>query len=263
MRQGIDTPWDGFYMTAIPQHPAAIANAYGIWFEIRKRTIESIGLYEAFHLAWPMFLLKNWPIIGIDMYQLEISGDIQQTMADVPSPFRNTDANEPRAQFSSKIEQGWGGSNPQRPRRGSFGASDSDEEKPRNNKYVRLEGIPPKEFDGDWSKTHQFLIQFKHFMWMNDGAWLLVCSYWFPWGLFSCRLGTSSLVQSLLFHWCHLFVCLERLVLESLWCQSFSGSFEILLHGCYIHMCQDCIRIESFLYLLYNSMLTYGICASL
>ena len=91
-------------MTAIPQHPAAVANAYGVWFEIRKRTIESIGLYKAFHLAWPMFLLKNWPITGIDMYQLEISGEVQQTTAIAPSPFGNMDANEPRAQFSSKTE---------------------------------------------------------------------------------------------------------------------------------------------------------------
>ena len=136
-------------MTAIPQHLAAITNAYGVWFEIRKRTIGSIGLYKAFCLAWPMFLLKNWPIMGIDMYQLKISGEVQQTTIAAPSPFGNTDANEPRAQFSSKTKQGRGGSNPRYPRRGSFGASDSDEEKPRNNKYVRLEGILPREFDGD------------------------------------------------------------------------------------------------------------------
>ena len=51
IRRGTDAPWDGFYMTAVPQHPAAIANVYGIWFEIRKRTIGSVGIYEAFHLA--------------------------------------------------------------------------------------------------------------------------------------------------------------------------------------------------------------------
>ena len=117
-----------------------------------------------------MFLLKNWPITGIDIYQLEISGDIHKTTAATPSPFGNMDANEPRAQFSSKTEWGQGGSNPQYPRRGSFGASDSDKEKPRNDKYVRLEGILPREFNGDQSKTHQFLIQFKCFMWMNEGA---------------------------------------------------------------------------------------------
>ena len=51
-----------------------------------------------------MFLLKNWPITGIDMYQLKISGEVQQTTATAPSPFENTDANEPRVQFSSKTE---------------------------------------------------------------------------------------------------------------------------------------------------------------
>ena len=102
----MDAPWDGFYITAISQHPAAITNAYGVWFEIRKRTIGSIGLYKAFCLAWPMFLLKNWPIMGIYMYQLEISGEVQQTTTSAPSPFGNTDANEPRAQFSTKTEQG-------------------------------------------------------------------------------------------------------------------------------------------------------------
>ena len=104
------------------------------------------------------------------MYQLEISEDVQQTTAATPSPFGNTDANEPRAQFSSKTEWGQEGSNPQYPRRGSFRASDSDKEKLRNDKYVRLEGILPREFNGDQSKTHQFLIQFKCFMRMNEGA---------------------------------------------------------------------------------------------
>ena len=35
---------------------------------------------------------------------------------------------------------------------------------------MRLEEIPPKESNGDRSKTHQFLIQFKHFMQMNERA---------------------------------------------------------------------------------------------
>ena len=106
-------------------------------------------------------------MMGINMYQLKILGDVQQTMAAATSPFGNMDTNEPRAQFSSKTEQGRGESNPQCPRRGPFRVSDSDEEKPKNDKYVRLEGIPP---NGDRFKTHQFLIQFKHFMQMNDGA---------------------------------------------------------------------------------------------
>ena len=96
------------------------------------------------------------------MHQLEISEEVQQTTATAPSPFGNTDANKPRAQFSSKTERGRRESNPQFPRK-FFGGSD-DEEKPRDDKYVRLEGILPKEFDGDQSKTHQFLIQFKRFM---------------------------------------------------------------------------------------------------
>ena len=95
-----------------------------------------------------MFLSKNWPITGIDMYQLEISGEVQQTTAITPSPFGNTDANEPKAQFFSKTEQGRGGSNPRFPRK-FFGGSDDEEEKPRDDKYMRLEGIPPNEFDGD------------------------------------------------------------------------------------------------------------------
>ena len=30
MHQEIEAPWDEFYMTAILQHPAAAANAYGV-----------------------------------------------------------------------------------------------------------------------------------------------------------------------------------------------------------------------------------------
>ena len=51
-----------------------------------------------------MFLLENWPITGIDMYQPKISGEVQQTTATALSPFGNMDANEPRAQFFSKTE---------------------------------------------------------------------------------------------------------------------------------------------------------------
>ena len=98
-------PWDGFYMTAIPQHPATIANAYGIWFEIRKRTIGSLATYEAFRLTRLMFLLKNWPMIGFDMYKFEISEEFLQTVtAMAPSLFENTDTNKPWAQFSLRIE---------------------------------------------------------------------------------------------------------------------------------------------------------------
>ena len=164
-------------MTTIPQHPAAIANAYGIWFEITKKTIGNVATYEAFHLAWPKFLLKNWPMTSIGMYQLEMSEEpirtIQQAVAaPASSPFENMDANEPQAQFSLRTKRGWEGNNPQHPRRDFFriNDSDNDEEEPKNNKYVRLEGIPPKEFNEDQSKTHQFLVQFKCFKQMNSGA---------------------------------------------------------------------------------------------
>ena len=51
-----------------------------------------------------------------------------------------------------------------------YGIRDLDDEEPKREKHVRLEGIPPNKFDGDRSTMHQFLVQFKQFMIMNNEA---------------------------------------------------------------------------------------------
>jgi hypothetical protein len=51
-----------------------------------------------------------------------------------------------------------------------FGVADLDATNENDEKYIRLEGIPPDCYDGDRNKTHQFLTQFKRFMLMNRRA---------------------------------------------------------------------------------------------
>jgi hypothetical protein len=38
------------------------------------------------------------------------------------------------------------------------------------DKYIRLEGVLPKSYEGDWAETQNFLMQFKRYILMNWGA---------------------------------------------------------------------------------------------
>ena len=67
-------PWTGYYTTAVPNHQIAVANAYGVWFEIRRRIDGALTTWEAFRIARPMYQLRHWPMKGLDMYKLELSG---------------------------------------------------------------------------------------------------------------------------------------------------------------------------------------------
>ena len=158
----IKAPWTGYY-TKYEGTWRAVANAYRMWFELRRRD----GTFEAVRVARLGMGLNHLPMDGIDIAGLTLSGEEIPTPARRPTPI-NEPTDEPieeeRPQLSSQTTCG------RPPPRGTgddpFGlanlAGGLMDDKP-----VRLEGIPLDKFEGNRAKTHQFLTQFKRFMMMN------------------------------------------------------------------------------------------------
>ena len=63
-------PWDGYYANYNGAN-LAVANTFGVWFEIRKRG----SSWEAYHLAHTSLQLKDWPCTGIDYSLLTKMGE--------------------------------------------------------------------------------------------------------------------------------------------------------------------------------------------
>jgi len=154
----IKAPWTGYYMKYEGTWHA-VANAFGMWFKLRRRD----GTFEAVRVAHLGMNLTHLPMDGIDVAGLTLSGEEIPTLAR-----RSTPANEPieeeRPQPSSQTMRG------RPPPRSTgddpFGLANILNN-PMDDKPIRLEGIPPDRFKGDRAKTQQFLTQFKQFMMMN------------------------------------------------------------------------------------------------
>jgi len=63
-------PWDGYYANYNGAN-LAVANAFGVWFEIRKRD----SSWEAYHLARYSLRLKDWPCDSINLSLLDKTGE--------------------------------------------------------------------------------------------------------------------------------------------------------------------------------------------
>jgi hypothetical protein len=62
-------PWDGYYILQnFIKH--AIANAYGVWYEIKKQG----NTWTAIQVAQPSFKVNHWPMNRINMEALKNSG---------------------------------------------------------------------------------------------------------------------------------------------------------------------------------------------
>jgi hypothetical protein len=59
-------PWTGYY-TNYNGAKLAISNAYGVWFEIRKRG----DTWEAHRRARASLHLNDWPLDGLDLTAIE------------------------------------------------------------------------------------------------------------------------------------------------------------------------------------------------
>jgi hypothetical protein len=156
----------------------AILNAYGIWFEIRKRG----DTWEAHRRARASLHLNDWPLDGLDLTAIEgipppnitrVFGQTTRQRSPSPTP-SNTgaagdDPGRPTNPISLQTERGRGGRCPHGTGDDPFTLADLDDDAPTKGNG-RLEGIPPTTFDGDRSRTINFLTKFKSFMLMNDDA---------------------------------------------------------------------------------------------
>jgi hypothetical protein len=172
-------PWTGYYVTYNGAN-FAVSNAFGVWFEIRRRE----ETWEAFRVARPQFQLKDWPAEGINYAVLLSTGDaMPQSRApsrastfgflDTPGPQQvpiqtvGVSSFTPRQLPPKKPRQRKGrGHSPS----DSESSDDDDKEKEDKGKPRRLEGVVPSKFNGDRSRTEDFLHEFKRYARMNAGA---------------------------------------------------------------------------------------------
>src|SRR5882757_2866453 len=162
-------PWTGYY-APYKRAQIAVANAYGVWFEITRRNSE----WSAIRPARSSLHLNNWPCDGINLAALEASGE-PTPVSRASSKARTEDGEEEeevapptRTEPRSSLTQR-GGRKPRGTGDDPYTLGDLDgEDKPSGN--GRLEGVVPTAFDGDRSKTMKFLTDFKSFMLMNEDA---------------------------------------------------------------------------------------------
>jgi hypothetical protein len=153
----------------------AVANAYGVWFEIAREH----NRYMAIRPARSSFQLKDWLAEGMDMALLTASGR-SIPVSHAPSHQSRPDTNDPDNHpqpttdpLSSQTQRGRRGGFGGRPHGTGddpFGVNDLDEDEPPKGKSKRLEGVTPTKFNGDRSKTLSFLAEFRRFMNMNRDA---------------------------------------------------------------------------------------------
>ena len=159
-------PWDGYYANYNGAN-LTVTNAFEIWFKIRKRD----NTWEVYRLARHSLQLKDWPCDRVNIACLSLTGEpLSTSQAATPASSYHSN-HEPRevpirTTFSSHTLRQPPPYPPQRLRGTGddlFGVGDldSDEERPRDRKPRRLEGIPPDAFTGDRSKTVSFLAEFK------------------------------------------------------------------------------------------------------
>ena len=167
-------PWSGYYANYLGAR-LAVANAFGVWFEIQRRP----NGWEAIRPAPASLGLKNCAATGIDEAALWTSGeetvpawDNTQVHGRGPTRDSNTAEGEEEGSThltelrSSQTERGRG------PRRrrcswgGPFTHEDLNDDDPRQT-IVDLEGNPPEKFEGDRSNTRAFLVKFNLFMRIN------------------------------------------------------------------------------------------------
>jgi len=105
-----------------------------------------------------------------DTTKLALAGkalNILEPTKDTPS---EPEEDEPMLVQSSETFQGRGPRKPQGDEDDPFTLANLDDNKEKDSKHRRLEGNPPKAFDGDRARTIRFLTQFKRFMLMNRKA---------------------------------------------------------------------------------------------
>ena len=169
-------PWTGYY-AIYNGAKLAVSNAYGVWFEITPHQ----GGYRAIWKARDALQLYHWPCEGIDMAFIKQSGEpiitthvygTHQTSEHPSCERRDLPPTRPTDPFSSQIEKAQWGRGGKKPRGDGDDPYTLDDLSDNEDWYKggQLEGNPPTKFNGNWSKTVEFLGQFKCFMRINKAA---------------------------------------------------------------------------------------------
>jgi hypothetical protein len=172
-------PWSGYY-TNYKHTRIALSNAWGIWFELKRRGNEVIAI----RVARNSLKLLHLPVEGLDMRELIQLGEPIDATAPpscAQTPFQTPynppnvlrDEPEERPERDDDMCANVGQSTdtvckpPRRPTgrpRGNgndpYGL-DNLLDKPIGKNNVRLEGIPPEKFTGERGQTIPFLTKFK------------------------------------------------------------------------------------------------------
>jgi Retrotransposon gag protein len=174
-----DAPWPGYYGEYRGAR-IAVANAFGVWFEIEKKPGEG---WTATRTARTVLKTNDWPVDGLNLDKLTWSGwgRPPPPVAPFPKGKARLEQKEPISDVeedgymglarSSQTERGRGGP-PRRPKGHGddpYTLDDLDQDD-SHRKPRRLEGNPPKHYDGERGNTIMFLTSFKRFMRMNRHA---------------------------------------------------------------------------------------------
>jgi hypothetical protein len=172
-----NAPWTGYYVT-LNGAKLAVTNVYGVWFEIRRQK----NFWEAHRVARAKLKLFGDALHGIDIPKLIESGE--------PStrPLPRTDQgkkgrNPPPAAIQPAKDAPFGSfviqssrterdSNPRQPEVTGYDPFTPADLWPgyRKGGHIELEGSPPDRYEGDRERATIFLMWFKGFMLMNEGA---------------------------------------------------------------------------------------------
>ncbi len=177
-------PWTGYWL-CYEGKVVPVENFARVWFEIQKRD----HIFEATKVTHHRMAFAHDPLPGIDLWALrgvekenllalikESQGDMTKLALagralNILEPTKDTpsepEKDEPMPIQSSETFWGQGLRRPQGDGDDPFTLADLDDDEEKGSKHRRLEGNPPKAFDGDRARTIWFLTQFKRFMLMN------------------------------------------------------------------------------------------------
>jgi hypothetical protein len=143
------TPWTGYY-TDFYGVKLAISNFLRMWFEIQRRE----GSFEVFRVVREALNLQNHPLPGTSISLLIMTSE-RLLMTRPGSP-----------QTVISVEESPQPPNPDPPSLNKRVAAMGN----RKDEHIQLKGVLPKSYEGDWHETQNFLMQFRRYILMSQGA---------------------------------------------------------------------------------------------
>jgi hypothetical protein len=142
-------PWTGYYANFYGVK-LAVLNFLGIWFKIWQHE----GSFEVFWVVHEALNLQNHPLPGTSISLLMMTSERLLT----------TRPGSPQMVISAD-ESPW----PPDPNPPSLDERVTAAGN-KKDKHIRLEGVLPESYEGDWHEMQNFLMQFRRYILMNWGA---------------------------------------------------------------------------------------------